>query len=257
MNEEDVSTRTDSGNPGTNRMISFLSSSLNNVSKGELEELEDSMFWVQYSKGDLIAQEGSLSSSVYIVYDGLVKIGKYSDAKQNQRVLRFLGPKEWFGLEVVFMPNQNTDIQFSRAVLDSELISIETSRFKEFLHQHPEALYDLCVWFAREVAMLEFKLTREAADGALQNFAVLLLGLDEKYGEEEGNGSKIDLKLPRHTLADLMGVSVETLRRLIKRLKEAGAISTKDHKITVQDRNKLHELAGVQDFYLTILSETL
>ncbi len=257
MGTKKISTRVDGKNPGPEKILSFLSSSLENVSQEELEELKDSIFWVQYSDGDLVAQEGSLSSSIYIIYDGLVKIGKYSQSQQKKRVLRFLGPHEWFGLEVLFMPDQHTNIQFARAVLDSELISIESSAFKDFLGSHPEALNDLCKWFAREVAMLEFKLTRETADGSLQNFAILLLGLDEKYGEKVEKGSKIDLELPKHTLADLMGISAETLRRLIKRLKESGAISTRDHKITIQDRKKLHELAGIQDFYLTILGETL
>jgi len=257
VRKKDFSTRVDGKHPGADEILSFLSSSLENVPREELKDLKDSIFWVQYSDGDLVAQEGSLSSSIYIIYNGLVKIGKYSKSQQKKRVLRFLGPHEWFGLEVLFMPDQHTNIQFARAVLDSELISIEASKFKEFLDNHPEALNDLCKWFAREVAMLEFKLTRETADGSLQNFAILLLGLEEKYGKKVKGGSKIDLKLPKNTLADLMGVSAETLRRLMKRLKEAGAISTQDHKITIQDQDKLHELAGVQDFYLTILGETL
>ena len=257
MKEKDFSTRVDERSPGTEKILSFLNSSLENATLEELQELRESIFWVQYSDGDLIAQEGSLSSSIYIIYDGLVKIGKYSKSQQKKRVLRFLGPHEWFGLEVLFMPDQHTNIQFARAVLDSELISIKTSKFKDFLSSHPKALNDLCKWFAREVAMLEFKLTRETADGSLQNFAILLLGLNEKYGREVENGSKIDLELPKHTLADLMGISAETLRRLIKRLEEAGAISIKNHKITIQDQERLHELAGVQDFYLTILGETL
>lgn len=78
---------------------------------------------------------------------------------------------------MLFLPEQHTNIQFARAVLDSELISIEASAFHEFILNYPKALYDLCMWFAREVAMLEFKLTRETSDGSLQNFAVLLLGL--------------------------------------------------------------------------------
>ena len=257
MKDKNIATRADGKNPTSEEILTFLASSLENVSEEELKELEDSIFWVQYADGDLVAQEGSLSSSIYIIYDGLVKIGKYSKSQQKKRVLRFLGPHEWFGLEVLFMPDQHTNIQFARAVLDSELIAIEVSKFSDFLNSHPRALEDLCKWFAREVAMLEFKLTRETADGSLQNFAILLLGLDEKYGKKEKQGSKIDLELPKNTLADLMGVSAETLRRLMKRLKEAGAISTKNHKITIRDRNKLHELAGVQDFYLTILGETL
>ncbi|MBS3813674.1 Crp/Fnr family transcriptional regulator [Candidatus Bipolaricaulota bacterium] len=256
MKKINNSTLADEGKPDFQEIASFLSSSLTKVPAKEIQRLKDSIFWVQYPGGDLVVQEGSLSSSLYIVYSGLVKIGKYSK-KRKKRVLRFLGPQEWFGLEVLFLPEQRTNIQFARAVLDSELISIETSAFHDFITKYPHALYDLCMWFAREVAMLEFKLTRETSDGSLQNFAVLLLGLNEKYGEEVESGSEINLKLPRNTLSDLMGVSAETLRRLINQLKSSETISTKDNKITILNEEKLHELAGIQDFYLTIMGETL
>jgi len=255
-NKIDNNTTSDRKKPDFSQIISFLSSSLKDVPSDEIEKLSDSIFLVQYSGGDLVVQEGSLSSSVYIVRSGLVKIGKYSKPRKR-RVLRFLGSREWFGLEVLFLPNQRTNIQFARAVLDSELISIEASAFNDFVTNCPNALYDLCMWFAREVAMLEFKLTRETSEGSLQNFATLLLGFNEKYGKKVESGSQIDLKLPRHTLADLTGVSAETLRRLIKRLKESETISTHDSKVTIKDEEKLHKLASVQDFYLTILGETL
>lgn len=79
--------------PDFQQIVSFLSSSLQKVPAEEIEKLKDSIFWVQYSGGDLVVQEGSLSSSLYIVYSGLVKIDKYSK-KRKKRVLRFLGPQE-------------------------------------------------------------------------------------------------------------------------------------------------------------------
>lgn len=236
-------------------MASFISSALVGLNKEALEELRGSIFWVGYDGGDLIVQEGSYSSSVYLVYKGLVKIGKHSGAGRR-RVLRFLAPKEWFGLEALFMPDQRTNIQFARALVDSELIFIESESFLNFLESYPRVLFDLCRWFAREVAMLEFKLTRDSTEGAMQNFSMLLLALNKKYGVEVESGSMVNLELSRQTLANSLGVSVETLRRLIRKLGSRDIISTEDSKIIIKNEGKLSEISECTDFYLSILEET-
>lgn len=233
----------------------FLSSVFGGLAEEELEELCDSIFRVEYGHGDLIIQEGSHFSGLYIVYRGLVKIGKYASTGKR-RVLRFLAPKELFGLEALFMPGQQTNIQFARALVDSELIFIEKRVLLNFLERHPQALFALCRWFAREVAMLEFKLTRDATEGSIQNFSMLLLALNNKYGMKTDSGSQIDLELSRQTLANILGISIETLMRLMKSLKERGIISSENNKITIIDEEKLDGIAQTSDFYLSILEET-
>lgn len=236
-------------------LASFISATIGGVDEEDLEKLSDSIFWVGYDGGDLIVQEGSFSSSVYLVYKGLVKIGKHSGSGRR-RVLRFLAPKEWFGLEALFLPDQRTNIQFARALVNSELIFIESTSLYKFLKRHPRALFDLCRWFAREVAMLEFKLTRTSTEGAIQNFSMLLLALSKKYGIKVDSGDMIDLDLSKQTLANSLGVSVETLRRLIKKLGNRNIISVEDSKIIIKNEDKLNEIAECTDFYLSILEET-
>ncbi|MFW6421412.1 MAG: Crp/Fnr family transcriptional regulator [Candidatus Bipolaricaulota bacterium] len=238
------------------QLASFLASSVKGLTKSDFREIKDSLICVDYEGGDLIAQEGSLLSGVFIVYSGLVKIGKYSPSNKK-RVLRFLAPGEWFGLETMFLKEQNRNVQFARALIDSELIHIESHAFSEFLDDHNELLFELCRWLAREVAMLEFKLTRHSTEGALQNLSLLLLALNEKYGAEKQDSSEIDLELSRKTLADLMGVSVETLRRLIRKLKQNEIIEMSKNRITIIDREGLSGLAETPEFYVDLLRDTL
>jgi CRP/FNR family transcriptional regulator len=221
-----------------------------------LRELLDSTLMLSYGEGDLIVQEGSYFSGIYIVYRGLVQIGKYSSTGKR-RVLRFLAPREMFGLEALFMREQEMNIQYARALVDSDVLFIKERGFCDFLKSHPAALFTLCQWFAREVAMLEFKLTRDATEGSLQNFALLLAALKDKYGSRTASGIQIKLELPRQLLAELLGVSVETIIRLMKNLKDRGIITAENSEITITDEDKLTSIGRTTAFYLEILKETL
>ena len=87
------------------------------------------------------------------------------------------------------------NFQFARTIVESSLLFFDADTFRAFLDRHPRALQDLCRWFAREVAMLEFKLTREATESADRNLALLLLALSNKYGTLNADGL-VFLELP-------------------------------------------------------------
>lgn len=139
------------------------------LSEEELKQLEKLAMVLHFDADELVAQENAYFSGVYLVCQGLVYIGKYSPRTQEKRVLRFLAPGEWYGLEPFFWGRARINLQFARTIVESALLFFDTETFQAFLDHHPQALQDLCRWFAREVAMLEFKLTREATESADRN----------------------------------------------------------------------------------------
>lgn len=210
---------------------------------------------IEYHEGDLIVQEGAPFSGVFIVYSGLVQIGKYSSA-DKQRTLRFLAPGEFFGLEVLFMPHHKVNIQFARALLDTTLIFFREHEFNSFIKTTPQFGATLCRWFAREVAMLEFKLTRDTTEGSLHNVALLLSALERKYGKRLSSSSVIELELSRKLMAEMLGISEDTLNNVLKKLRDRKIVSTSNGKLSILDHEALNELSLANEFYLSILKET-
>ncbi|MGC9530261.1 MAG: Crp/Fnr family transcriptional regulator [Candidatus Bipolaricaulaceae bacterium] len=143
-------------------------------------------------------------------------------------------------------------------MVESTLLFFETNQFHAYVEHHPKALVNLCRWLSREVAMLEFKLTREAMESSDRNFALLLLALANKYGEPAPDGS-VTLKLPftRQNMAELLGVSLETLMRILRRFRQRGPIHTRRSLVEISSRDRLKEVAHATDFYLAIIEETL
>ena len=235
----------------------FLAKVFPSLEKAEIEELARISLRTRYDQDELIAQEGSYASGIYIVKSGLVSIGKYSSKGRGKRCLRFLAIGEMFGLEAVFLEREPVNVQFAKTLIESTLVFVERSNILAFTKDHPRIFKDLNRWLVREVIMLEFKLTRETVESLDRNLALLLLALGNKYGVREQDVLHLELPIPRQTMAEMLGVSVETLMRGLKRFRELGFLGPEHGKITILDSGRLAERARVNDFYLSIIEETL
>ena len=79
-----------------------LAHSLPSLSVEERKQLENLAMVLHFDADELVAQENAYFSEVYLVCQGVVCIGKYLPRTQEKRVLRFLVPGEWYGLEPFF-----------------------------------------------------------------------------------------------------------------------------------------------------------
>ncbi len=211
---------------------------------------------IHHDADELIAQEESYASGLYIVQSGLVKLGKRSSSGGEKRVLRFLGVGELYGLEAVVL-NHTTHVQYAETLMESTLLFIERRNLLGFRRRHPELCTDFTRWLAREVVMLELKLTREAVESTDRNLALLLLALAHNYGVAEKDSIVLDLPIYRRTIAEMLGISLESLMRALKRFRDRGVITTSGRQVTIIDLEGLKKRARITPFYLSILRETL
>jgi len=235
----------------------FLTETFPSLAANEIDKLAAISLEIHYDENELIAQEGSYAAGIYIVSSGLVSIGKYASKGWEKRCLRFLAVGEMYGLEAVFLGREPINVQYAKALVESTVVFFERSNILAFSQDHPRLFIDLCRWLAREVIMLEFKLSREAVESIDRNLALLLSALANKYGSQGEDGLILDLPISRQTMAEMIGVSVETLMRGLKRFRERDLIATSHSEIRIKDMEGLMTRARVTPFYLSIIEETL
>lgn len=216
----------------------------NSLSGEDLSELKSLTLSVEYKKGELIFQKGSIADGIYIVCNGFVLYGKHSDKSKRQgRIFKIVGPGEILGEETFFSQSPCSRFGYARVLADAKLSFLEKEDFLSFSKEHPELFFDLSKELVRSLTILENRLMRGVCNTIDQNLALLLLNGGKKYGIGKGSQIHIPLGLKQGILADILGVSVESVANALSKLKEMNVILVQSGDIVILDVDKLKELA--------------
>jgi len=206
---------------------------------------------VRQPKNTVVFNEGDECRGLYIVERGAIKIYKES-ANAREHVLHIAIPGDCFGEAALFL---GTGYPASAAaVRDSELILLRKNEFLQLLRERPEVSFRLmasmATWAHRLVSSIEALTLKDAS----ARFAAYLLaearlagpgraapGSQTRHGAPDG--IVVELGMPKQVLASHLGMTGETLSRLLARFEAEGLIASRGRRVQIRSMEKLHELA--------------
>jgi CRP-like cAMP-binding protein len=155
-----------------------------------------------------------------------------------------LKPREFLGLEECFIGERQINLCYARALVPSELLFFPHERFVQFLKGCASCLFEVCGLLSQRVADLDEKVTRATAEGPMSNLADLLLSSRQAEGGR-GRVALWGLEPSRPLLAAILGISEQTVLKLLRRLRRERVISTSDERVEILDERALERLALV------------
>lgn len=187
-------------------------------------------------KGQTLIWEGDETPMVATVLSGMVKLSAGTSTGDEQ-ILGLIGPSGFLG-----RPNGGTSEQSIVALVDTKLCVFPTGPFKRFMEVHPElgmALLDRAFDELDRARRWQIMLARASA---AERMASLLM---EFTGKDPVEGKFYSFPLSRGQMADLAGLTIETISRQLTRLKKAGIISLPSrNEFVVHDRRSLAAICG-------------
>lgn len=198
----------------------------------EMAMVEASSVVIKYNKREIICKQGGFVSHVMFVEKGLAKV--FLDNGANALVLKIIPSGNLLGLTSLSEDN-NTYHYSAMAYIESEIKQIDINVFRQLIGSNAE--------FAKEVINILsansiqiygrfFCLTHKQAHGRL---ADILLCLSNRVFKQE----EFDLPLSRKDLAELSGMSSETVIRMLKKFCDDRIIQMKGKSIKVLDFERL------------------
>jgi len=195
-----------------------------------------------YKHRQVIFHEGTPASGLYILCYGAVKLYQ-SDRFGHDHILDVAVPGDVLG-ELPLDPNECYSVS-AEALTDSQLCYLPRERLVRFIQEHPMTGVRLVEAFSKAVSTARKKVRALALKRAENRLAELLVQLAKAAGEPTNNGgTRLKLAYSRRELAEMIGVSPETAIRLIGRLKDKRAITTKHRELIITDPEKLSRLAN-------------
>jgi CRP/FNR family transcriptional regulator len=175
-------------------------------------------------------------STILYVEKGLVKV--YLDDGNNSLVLKMIPDNNLLGLASV-NEEFNTQQYSAKAYVDTTILQIDVEIFRQLLRSNPDFSMEIIDVLSRNSVQIYgrfFCITHKQSYGRLAD--ILLCLADRIFKKTE-----FELPLSRQDLAELTGMSSETVIRTLKKFQNEGLILMKGKDIEVVDYLRLQQIS--------------
>ncbi|MBE0639699.1 MAG: Crp/Fnr family transcriptional regulator [Bacteroidales bacterium] len=206
------------------------------LSPAEMELIESNEVELTYKKGEIICKQGSLAPHVIFLNHGLIKA--YIEGCGSNLVLKIISGSKFVALTSA-MEGSNVFQYSTQAYVDCSVKLIDINVFRQILRTNAE--------FATEVFNIQsanaiqiygrfFCLTQKQSYGRLAD--ILLCLSDNVFGK-----NAFELELSRKEIAELSGMTQESVVRILKKFRDEGLITTTGKLIEIIDYDKLQQIS--------------
>jgi len=206
------------------------------LSLEEMALIESNQVELTYKKGEIICKQGSLAPHVVFLSKGLAKA--FIESCSDTLVLKIISGGKFIALSSAM--EGNTVFHYSsQAYVDCTVLLIDINIFRHLIRTNSEfamEVFNLQSSNAKQIYGRFFCLTQKQSYG---RFADLLLCLADNVF---GNNS-FELELSRKELAELSGMTQESVVRIIKKFKDDNLITTNGKLIEIIEYDKLQQIS--------------
>lgn len=190
---------------------------------------------------DIVFAPGDPDDRLYFLLDGTVRLYKiYGDYKEATTAL--LKDGGVFG-KLNLVEGRWQDV-FAEAVTDSRVASIQKASIERVIKSDPGFALKLFSSFSERLRqsdeVIESLLHREVST----RLATLLINLGERFGESNGVGTLIDVRLTHQDLANMIASTREAVSKVMSELQRDGVIVSRNRRIVIVNSDALAEHAS-------------
>lgn len=190
-------------------------------------------------KGAFLFRAGEKSDSVYALRTGSLKSWRVTP-EGEEHVTGFFLPGEVVGLESL----ANGEHTQSAIALDTALVCrIPIEQYEKLGERVPAMRRQLMNVMSRELHDLQDRLADARHAGAPATLAGFLVNLSDRYARRGLRSERFNLPMSRGDIASYLGLTLETVSRLLARFQQQGLIDVHARDMHILDPAALREMA--------------
>jgi len=183
-----------------------------------------------YKKHTTIVHVDDPGSALYILKSGLVKI-TIEDQHGYEMILRILYPTDFFG-EMSLLDGMPRSATVTTQEV-SEVLTIAREHFLHIVEKSPKLLLKMTAVLSKRLRKANELIHSLAFFDVYGKVARVLLNLAAERGRVTEQGTVIDMRLTQQELADLAGMTRETMARTLREFQQAGCIRVESGIISI------------------------
>ncbi|MDA8104276.1 MAG: Crp/Fnr family transcriptional regulator [Nitrospiraceae bacterium] len=223
-------------NIGSHLRNILLFSSLTN---DELRQIGDKIAVKRFRKNDVIMYAEDTNEFMYVILAGKVKVIQTTE-DGKEMILAIHREGDFFG-EVSLIDNKTTPAMVL-ALEDSIIALVSKLDFSSLLYSQGKVLDVLLKILCSRLRESWSKIQMLTFTNASQKIKMLFLLLSEEHGIKTGEGVILDIKLTHQDIANMIGISRETVTRIIDKWHKDGEIKMVGNKVRLLSHNFLQRI---------------
>ncbi len=193
-------------------------------------------------KGNRIYFEGDEFTSVYAVRSGCIKTYKTTE-EGEELVTGFYFPGEIFGSDGIV----NKYYMVSAEALDTTAIcEIPFNQLEKLSSEIPELMHRFYEVMSNEIVQDQQFIAMLNKSNSELRLASLLLNISSRITREQDYAANFSLPMTRGDIANYLGLTIETVSRIIGKFKKSGLIEISGNNVSINTIPKLRQLTEGQ-----------
>ncbi|MFI5265119.1 MAG: Crp/Fnr family transcriptional regulator [Candidatus Levyibacteriota bacterium] len=193
-----------------------------------------------YKKGSTILYADDVPAGVYYLLEGFIKDTTVSPEGQEFTLLIF-EPEDIFPYQYAF--NNFPNAHSFTAMTECTVVRCGREEFLSFIYQNPDILFMITQKVLIRLRAVLTRLENIAFGSAYQKVASMITILGDRFGKPENGYIKITLPLSHKDIAELLGLTRETVSIEMKKLEDQDIISKSNLRYCIKRPRKLLALS--------------
>jgi CRP/FNR family transcriptional regulator len=209
------------------------------LSGKQVKELDGRLGLCRSGPRQILFRAGDPSKYLYVVREGQLKLTR-TDIDGHEHLLNLVGPGYFLGFDAI----GNSSHSYSAETLTPTVFCrIKHDDIVWLLAEAPKVSLNILLAVNEQLAQARNMIRALGQKTAIEKVAALLLSLYPPSAKG-GNGKVGALHLSRQEMAQILGLTVETVSRIMAELRRKGIINAPRGRIVVCARARLQALAG-------------
>jgi CRP/FNR family transcriptional regulator len=177
---------------------------------------------------------------LYLLCAGLVKLTR-SSARGQRQIVRIAEPGEL--LEKHALGDRPVHEVTCETIEPSQVCLIEKEPYLDLIRRNSDLALKIIQLLSNELGTHMDELDQFTFKTARERLAGLLLDLGDRFGRKNSTGVLVGITLKREEVAEMAGVTVETVIRLLSSFRDEGLVSIDGRSITLLNPERLARIA--------------
>jgi len=193
----------------------------------DLERIAEKVTIGTFKRNEVIFHEEDTNEYMYIILSGKVKVIQTSE-EGKEIILALHKSKDFFG-EMTLIDGKTAPATVI-AIENSIIAIISKKDFYSLIESYGKILLNILQIFCERIRNSYSRIQILSFNNASQRIKTLLVMLSNMYGRKTEEGTTIDMKLTHQNIADMTGITRETVTRILNKWQKEGEISVLKNK---------------------------